>query len=437
MRQHHGSSRLGRGGSAQNAPLLLLSLLCFSHTFVPAAAVPYPKDDLHDAGVGFLMPRDCAQYCGYGNMYCCGANQQCYTANGIAGCKNTAAGGGYNLYTTTWTLTETFTSTFSSLFPAATTATTATCVPEEGTGQIACGNICCASWQYCAYAGQCSANPGAGGGYGGGDGGGGGGGGGYTVPATVTPTPTGGYITTYTSSGVVVTTTAFSAPYRVTGSGTTTGTAIGATDTSGLGGGSTTSSSSLSGGAIAGIVIGSLAGVALLIAICACVLVRSIWDGVMALLGLGGRRRRDSQDATFIEERRYSRHSTAGGRPQHSGWFGGRPPGPPPPPVSEKRKSSSGKWLGLGTAVATLLLLLGLRRHNRNDDRRTQTQSRSRHSSTMYSGSYTSTDPSSRDSRRTRGTRASRRTDATRISRSSRPSRQSRHTRQSRSASLR
>ncbi len=351
---------LRRQRPAQSGSALLPLLLLLT----PAAAHPYPKDDVHDIGLGYLMPRDCVQYCGYNNMYCCGSGQECYTSSGIAGCKNTAAGGGYNLYTTTWTLTETFTSTYTSLFPAATTVAPALCVPEAGSGQIACGTICCANWQYCAYEGQCSANAGWIGG------------GGTTTAVNTQPkaTATTTSYTTYTSSGVVIT-TPYSAPYRVTsGTGTSTGVAVGASGTGVVT--STTSSSHLSGGAIAGIVIGTLAGIALLIGICACFLVRGLWHGLMSLLGF---RKRNREEEVIIEEERIHRHS-AGGR-SHSGWYGDRPP------VDEK-KSGTKRWLGIGALAGTLLLLLGLRRKDKKDDRRRP--GRSEVSSAYYSDSYMS-----------------------------------------------
>ncbi|CAK7212145.1 hypothetical protein SBRCBS47491_001373 [Sporothrix bragantina] len=315
----------------------------------------------------------------------------------------------YELYTTTWTETETYTSTYTSGDAA---APTGICTPVAGSGQIACGNVCCGSWQYCAYQGQCLDIPGA------------------TVTGgatTVTPTPTGKptYFTTYTTTGGVTVTTPYNPPYKATsGSGSATGTAVGASG-SGTGVTSTTSGNHLSGGAIAGIVIGTLAGIGLLILLCACVLVRGLWHGILAIFGLGGNRRRDKENVTIIEEERYHHH---GGGREHSSWYGGAGGGGgrPPPPMSEKKSSGRG-WLGLGAAAGTILLLLGLKRHkdHKEEERRRPPRSRSDVSSDYYtySGSYLS---GSRDSRRSRGTRASRRSDPTRVSRSSRPSRQSR-----------
>lgn len=148
QRHHHRPRSTGVLSASGRAAILLGSALLLSPS--PASAHPYPKDDLHEAGYGYVMPRQCNQYCGYNNMYCCSAGSVCYTSAGIAGCS-AAAGGGVAWYTTTWTLTETFTSTYSSYFPAATGASNVDCVPVPGSGQIPCGSICCANWQYCAY----------------------------------------------------------------------------------------------------------------------------------------------------------------------------------------------------------------------------------------------------------------------------------------------
>jgi hypothetical protein len=337
----------------------LASALCVLLALAPqnAIAVPYPKDGLHAAGYGYLMPRQCNQYCGYDNQYCCSAGSQCYTSDGIAGCS-VDAGGGYAFYTTTWTSTGTFTSTFSSFFPAATGNGGADCIPPPGSGQVECGSICCASWQICAYKGQCVAKD--------------------KVPGPL-------------SSGLGGVTTQFSAPYRVT-SGiptgpttvTTTGTAAEATTTDGGVAPGGTAGGGLSPGAIAGIVIGTLAGIVLLILICACCIIRGLWHGALAILGLGKKKKE-----TVIEEeyrRSSSRHSRRDG---HGSWYGGG--GRPSTVASRKEKKSSGKGLlGLGAALGTLWLLLGLKK----SDKKKSAKSRSDVSSSYWSDSYTATSPS-------------------------------------------
>lgn len=365
--------------------------LLTSGLFKPSSvvAVPHPRDNLHDAGYGYLMLRDCAAYCGYMNQYCCASNEVCYTTlnpqgQAIAGCSTAHGGAGYAWYTTTWTETETFTSTISSHFPGQTTPVVGggvggggagggggQCVPQAGTGQIACGPICCANDQYCAYNGQCLPNvPG-----------GGVGGGGGIVPIT----------TTVTSNGQVYT-TQYSAPYRVTSGVTVTQTAgasgiFASASASPTGNGTVTTgtASKLSGGAIAGIVIGSIAGVALLLLICACCLVRGLWHGLMALLGMGGKKDKDRRDSrrteTIIEEERYSRHGSVHGRREnHGGWFGGRGGGGGGRPSTvasrkEKKSGGAGGLLGLAGVLGTAALLLGLKKDHNKKKRNVKTRS--------------------------------------------------------------
>ncbi|XDG10435.1 hypothetical protein ABKA04_010050 [Annulohypoxylon sp. FPYF3050] len=348
---------------------LLLPLL-----FNLVAAHPYPSDDLKNAGFGYLMNRNCASYCGADNQYCCSDGESCTTSAGIASCA------AYDYYTTTWTETKTYTSTFSSALGASTAAAGGVdCVPPEGSGQIACGPICCATWQYCAKSGQCLPNAGA------------------------------SSYTQWTTVGVI--TTQFSAPYRVTSGSTiiqtseptTTGTAASETESS-----TTTAapapvastSGSLSGGAIAGIVVGTIAGVLLLLLLCFCCIVRGLWDVFAGALGLGGKKRR-REEVEIIEERysrRGSRHGSAYGasagaaRPVHRTWFGG---GGRPTSAADRREKPSGS--GAGWLAATLggaALLLGLRR----DERRRASSSKpprggSEYSSAYYSDSYTQSDP--------------------------------------------
>lgn len=339
MRRHQQSTQ-----SLRSPFTILLAYLAQN-----ALAVPYPRDDLHAAGFGYLMPRQCEQYCGFNNQYCCTPGSTCYTSNGIAGCS-AGAGGGVAFYTTTWTSTQTFTSTFSSYFGAA-TAASGDCVPPAGSGQKPCGSICCASWQFCAYKGQCLAQ---------------------------------GMNPSVSSGGPV--TTEFIPPYRPT-SGPVTGTATGTigevTTTSGAvaPGGGGGGGGGLSPGAIAGIVIGTLAGIVLLLLICACCIVRGLWKGAAAILGIGKKKEHDS------DHRSSSRHSR---RDNHGSWYGGRPS---TVSASRKEKKSSGKGLlGLGAALGTLWLLLGLRKDKK---KKGSTKTRSDVSSSYWSSSsYTADSPS-------------------------------------------
>lgn len=384
QRQHH-----------RPRPTVISALLLGASLFAtPASAVPYPKDSLHAFGFGYLQPRQCAQYCGYQNQYCCSAGSTCTTQAGIALCANGAAGGGggWAFYTTTWTSTATFTSTFSSAWVPATTAAvggggSGDCVPVAGSGQIACGSICCASDQYCAWKGQCYPNAA-------------GGGAATGVAATIT--------TTIVSGGQTIT-TQYVAPQRVTSdvtvtqtsSAAATGTFASQTSSSANGTVAVGTGSHLSAGAIAGIVVGVLAGIALLILICACFLMRGLWHGLMALLGMGGAKKARHSE-TVIEEERYTRHghsrppSVHSRRDAHGGWFAGGGGGRPSNVSSrkEKKKSSGFGLLGLGAAAGTILLLLGLRKDKKKQQRRPVKTRSDVSSSYIGSDSYTASNPS-------------------------------------------
>ncbi|KAK3330361.1 hypothetical protein B0H66DRAFT_597899 [Apodospora peruviana] len=361
-----------------------------------AAAHPYPKDDLHAAGFGYLLPRQCAQYCGVDNQYCCSAGSTCYTSNGIAGCSTGGGGGGgYQFWTTTWTLTQTFTSTYSSPVPA---VTGGTCNPNTALGEKPCGSVCCKLTQYCAYNGQCLDGDGSGGGVVGGGG------------SIVT------WPTTITSGGAVITTvftTQYSAPYRVTSGGTAvvTGTVASATTTStGVTPGGT-AGGGLSPGAIAGIVIGTLAGIALLVLICLCCVVRGLWHGILAIFGLGGSKKKSE---TIIEEERYTRRgSTHSRRDAHGSWYGGGGGRPSAAGSRKEKKSGGGGLLGIGAALGTLWLLLGLRKDNKKKE--ASRRARSDVSSSYWSSDYTGDSPSSLSS--DRRTRRSHRSGGTRVTR--------------------
>ena len=400
----------------------LLTLLTLLFTSL-VAATPYPRDDLRDVGYGYLMARACDSYCGADNQYCCAKDEQCYTSAGIAGC---AGSGGWDFFTTTWTETRTYTSTLSSQYAGVTTTAGSTepCEPVEGTGQIACGPICCANWQYCADSvkGQCMANAGA------------------------------SSYTQWTTIGVI--TTQFSAPYRVTSGSTiwasSTGTADSetATPTESSGGGATpigTTNGGLSGGAIAGIVIGTIAGVALLLLCCFCCIVRGLWHTILGIFGIGGGKKRREERIEVTEER-YSRHgSVHGGRPQHRTWFGGMGGGGGRPSGAGSRKEKkSGSGLGwMAAGAGAVALLLGLKRDGRHKGGAASSKPpRSDWSSSYYTASYTASSPSEfippamnshgaftdqfsptgslSSDRRTRNSRRSRHSRATRASRPSR-----------------
>jgi hypothetical protein len=208
-----------------------------------------------------------------------------------------------------------------------------------------------------------------------------------------------------TGTTVVAVTTAFSAPYRVT-SGTTiistaapTGTAASqATTTTATSTGTalpvTTTSNQLSGGAIAGIVVGVIAGLILLLLFCICCIVRGLWHTVMGILGLGEKKKRKTERVEITEER-YSRHgSVHGERPVHRTWFGGTTGGGRPSTVASRKEKKSSSGVGwLAAAGGATMLLLGLRR----DSKRKQSShkpARSDVHSSYYTDSYTASSPS-------------------------------------------
>ncbi|KAF5023207.1 hypothetical protein F66182_4740 [Fusarium sp. NRRL 66182] len=352
-------------------PLLLLAAAGLS------SANPLPRDNIHDRGYSFLMNRACDSYCGSDNQYCCGSGERCQTADGVANCV--AAGGGWvGDYTTTWTETRTYTSTIMTRWePAPEPTAGVDCVPKNDE-QEACGEICCAGWQTCAFMGQCSAKPG------------------YDEPTAVV----------ITTNGRV--TTRYSAPYRVTGTTTITnsgmptesetGTATEtdafatATETSegAEAGESGTGGGGLSAGAIAGIVIGCIAGVALLLLLCFCCIARGLW---VALFGKKDKDK-ESHERVDVYEERYSRRGSrpppsASGhskRPRHKGWFGMGGGGSPSSAGGrrEKKKEGGKKWLGIAGLAATLLALLNLKK----DKRPASKPARSSRGSSRYSDSY-------------------------------------------------
>ena len=262
--------------------------------------------------------------------------------------------GGQGIYTTTWTETKTYTSTVTSDWPAAAATPvdeSVPCVPQSS-DWTPCGWVCCDWWQECAVEGQCRPKPGYEGGVGGGGGGGGGGAG-----------------TVVTTNGQV--TTLFSAPFRVTGTGSAapSQTFVSGQEPQEDGG------SGLSGGAIAGIVIGALAGIGLLFLLCFCCIAKGILGAIF------GRKKKKERTREEIVEERYTRSSHAPSsyftkRGTHSSWYGSSSS----PRRSEKKKSSGGKWLGIGAAAATLLALLNIKKDKKPPSRRTPT---------MYTDSYT------------------------------------------------
>jgi hypothetical protein len=153
----------------------------------------------------------------------------------------------------------------------------------------------------------------------------------------------------------------------------------------------------LSGGAIAGIVIGVLAAIGLLILICFCCIVRAGFHGILSLLGLRNNDKKKKTERVETVER-YSRHNSrvsgsgASRRDTHSGWFGSRPSR-----VEEtrKKKSSWGGFTAITAGLVGLAVILGLRRRSkRKEEEKQRRRPVSDISSSYYSYSYTGTSAS-------------------------------------------
>ncbi|KAG5980356.1 hypothetical protein E4U55_004115 [Claviceps digitariae] len=356
-----GASPYPRDAAADDAPNMPLVTPL-------AASFDAPHDD---AG---LLPRNCASYCGADNQYCCQADQLCTTlAGNIATCL---AATWAPAYTTTWTVTYT-SIIMTHWIPAPAPTPGVDCIPQAPE-QEACGRICCAGWQQCAYktnGGQCSPRPG------------------YAEPTAVVVTTNGQVTTRYAAPFRVIGTTVIVNgggppvnPATLTGSAgpdipasTSDGSTIGAdgANKGGTGGG-------LSPGAIAGIVIGTLAAVALLMLLCFCCIARGVWAALF-----GGKKSKDEK--YVVQEERYSRHgsrvapSAHSRRDRHSGWFGGGGGGGRPASAADRRrpaaKKSDGKWwLGIAGGAATLLALLNLKKKEK--------PARKPPTSSYYSDSY-------------------------------------------------
>ena len=361
------------------------SLLCLiaiiSQSTRPVVAGPLlSSEQLRSVGNNSLVERATCSYgqtsCGYYSQLCCNSDQYCYTdSNNQAQCGQNAAAatqvqtlaqstnGQWSMVTTTYVQTDlkTVTTTYSSFYPV----TTLQC--SYSLGETPCGSCCCQSGQMCQAAGQCVVVAGGSSAY-------------YSSLYTVTTSTQTAVVPVRGTSGTVVTVTS-------TGSITTTVPYQTAVSTGGaiLTGTVTTTSHGLSGGAIAGIVIGVLAGLILLFLLCACLCFKTLWDGLLSILGIrrSGRRRTEE---TYIDRRSSRRQS--GGRT----WFGTRPARGSRTSVEvvEKRRQNKG-WGGfatVGAGLATLALLLGLKR--RSDRRNEEDKSNVSYDSYYYNSDYTS-----------------------------------------------
>lgn len=370
------------------------SLLCLlataSYPSLSRAAIIPSGEQLPRSEDNLVVKRQCATPCGFYSQVCCAPNEVCYTDSnnqaqcGPAGAQASAPAGqgNWQYYTTTFVQTDlrTITSTFSSFFPISTqnlvVTTTVSTQCRYSLGEVPCGSICCSAGQYCMTdINQCAAAGGGSSGY-------------FSSFYTVTQMPsvpvrpTSNTVLTVTSTGAATATVPFQTPVGTDGS-----TLIGAQPT--------TQGQGPSGGAIAGIVIGSIAGILLLALLCFYCCAKGAIDGILGLFG-GGRRRRT--ETTYIEER----HSRHGSRPAGRTWFGSRPAR-----VDRTEKKNTGGLGGLatvGAGLGTLALILGLKRKRaqRNDAKSSSSYSYYDYSYTGTSASSLSSDRRTRDSRRSR-----------------------------------
>lgn len=330
------------------------------------------------------IDKRCENPCGFYHQLCCNLNQQCGTnSQGQAVCLDQSSGQ-WQYYTTTYTTTEdqytTITSVWSTFVPEQTpppTTTTVSC--SQSLGETQCGNTCCGAAYVCRNS-ECVS--------------------GSSEIQTVTATPP---VRPTSSEQVTVTQTAVTTE-TATSTATTTEPFIAPVSTNGesLVGVQAHAVSHLSGGAIAGIVIGVIAGVFVLLLLCLCLCCEGLLDGIMSILGLGDRKRKDT---SYVEER-YSHHSRGSSRrsrrPQGGlrTWFGTRPSRP----QGEGRKSG---WDGLATVgviLGALALCLGLKRRRDDEEKGNYTNP----SSYYYYSDYTTSASSESSDRRTRESKRSR-----------------------------
>ena len=341
--------------------------------------------ELLESRYHYLSERDCANPCGWASQgstppLCCGSDQSCSTnALGQAVCNGGGSTqtimqdgqgpdqAGWEFWTTTVveqglvTRTVTYSSAFGSVMATAAAAQIADTTCQTDMGEKPCGSICCATGQYCLYAGQCAASNGDG------DNDSSSFLGQILTPAatnTAPLRPTSNAATTVTSTGSATTTVAFSTPSSAAATATAAGGAAGVSESSNNG---------LSGGAIAGIVIGVLAAIIILILILICACVKQGSHAILAFFGL--RSRRKNKNVTYIEEHRHHHGSAAAGGGRR--WFGMGPAR-----VEKKKKSNVGGLTAVAGGLTTLAVILGLKR------RRDKKAEKSDYGSTYYSDYY-------------------------------------------------
>lgn len=332
--------------------------LILTHSFTTATPLALEENTLENT-----LEKRCANPCGYNGWLCCNSGQTCTTNSAKeAVCADSGSGGGYQYFTTIFTRTETDTTTITSVWSSQIAAATSTGTCRADIGEIKCGTTCCEAAQECDN-GQCVAESSSAGVAATGAGG---------AEATPGVRGTSNGASTVTATSAPTTTEGFTAPVGTDGADL-----IGVKASSESGG--------LSGGAIAGIVIGSIAGAFLLLLVCACMCCKSALDGLFAALGIGKRRRRNNSHA----EQHNSHYSQ-----------GSIPPPPPPPdtrrrwfgskPAADGGETEKKKWglPALAIILGALALCLGLKRHRDRDHDDSKTESSYPSSYYYYSDYY-------------------------------------------------
>lgn len=378
-------------------PIPLLALLLTSLTSVSAG--PLPRNAAHDYnGAGYLLPRNCASgWCGYAQDFCCDGGQVCVTdAQDIAKCGPATAlaavDGGWAFYTTTYietveapiTKVETLSSFIGNVAVPSQyiPQSTAWCLADE----ISCGAICCKGGKFCHTNGDCRDTNGHSGTFEAS----------YLtpiVPATSFSAPV--RPTSLTVTTVPITTTQpFLAPVQTTGGAITPLVPVAAE-----GGG-------LSPGAIAGIVVGTIAAIIILLLLLACCL---LGTGIKGLLGLFSGKKKTRPRSTsprghrteIYEERRTTQRvggAAAGARYSGEGrWVGGRSAAAAPvgrrttvTQVTEKRRTGVGKEAAVaGLGLGALWAGLRWKRKREVEKRRPGSSYYERSSYSGYTGSTT------------------------------------------------
>ncbi|KAL4933936.1 uncharacterized protein BDV17DRAFT_286741 [Aspergillus undulatus] len=309
---------------------------------------------------GSLEERSCDNPCGYYSQLCCASGETCITDdNNQAVCSSSGGSSGsdsdsgsgsgqWEYYSSTWLVTDvdvqTKTSVWSSWI-ASPTSGSGSCRTDLGESE--CGDECCSASDICNENKKC------------------------VLAAT-------------TSIWATDTNTA-TPPVRPTDSNTVTETATATqgfetpvtTDGSpALGVDAPEDDGGLSGGAIAGIVVGTLAGVFLLFLLCLCLCARGLLNSILACLGCGRKRRREE---TYVEDH-YSHHTH---RPAGRTWFGTRPSGA----HEGEKKSRWSSFATIGIVLGAIALCLGLRRKRDHDDEKSSTS----YTYPSYYSYYTST----------------------------------------------